>query len=363
MTSKPSRAVWPRGFGRGSGALPRLLLAATLASVGAPGAASGLRDDPTAIERPRPARQAMQAHAPSATVGTASRDAAGPQQTADGFCVTLAAAAASNDLPVDFFTRLIWRESRFKADAISRKGAQGVAQFMPATARASGLGDPFNPREAVAKSGELLRALRREFGNLGLAAAAYNAGPKRVHDWLGGRRPLPQETQAYVRFVTGRPVEAWAAGEPGPPERRFLEAVPCNLPASAPVLAAPDAEASKIAPKIDAAKRSEPVKPWGVEVVGGPTPAKALARYREWLPKYAAIVGDRTPHVVMHGIMGNMGSARVRIGEETRAGATKLCAALRTAGTYCDVLRMVIPGETTPAASRPRPATSPVAER
>src|SRR5262245_53723113 len=80
-------------------------------------------------------------------------------------------------------------------------------------------------------------------------------------------------------------------------------------------------------------------KPWGVEVVGALTPAQALARYREWRLKYAAIVGDREPHVVIRGILGNSGAARVRIGTDTRVDATKLCTALRAAGTYCDVLR------------------------
>jgi soluble lytic murein transglycosylase-like protein len=81
---------------------------------------------------------------------------------------------------------------------VSRAGAQGVAQFMPATARWRGLADPFDPVEAIAKSAKLLRDLRRDFGNLGLAAAAYNAGPARVRDWLAGRRGLPRETRPCV---------------------------------------------------------------------------------------------------------------------------------------------------------------------
>ena len=85
-------------------------------------------------------------------------------------CDALAAAASENDLPVDFFARLIWQESRFDPTAVSRAGAQGVAQFMPATANARGLAEPFDPIEAIAHSA--LRDLRREFGNLGLAAAA-----------------------------------------------------------------------------------------------------------------------------------------------------------------------------------------------
>ena len=97
-------------------------------------------------------------------------------------CDALAAAAAENDLPVDFFARLIWQESRFDPTAVSRAGAQGVAQFMPATANARGLANPFDPIEAIAHSAKLLRDLRRELGNLGLAAAAYNAGSRRVRD-------------------------------------------------------------------------------------------------------------------------------------------------------------------------------------
>src|SRR4051794_4490367 len=207
-------------------------------------------------------------------------------------CEALAKAAASHDLPADFFTRLIWQESRFKADAVSRAGAQGVAQFMPATARLRHLENPFNPVEAIAKSAQLLRDLRREFGNLGLAAAAYNAGSGRVRDWLVSRRPLPGETRAYVRLVTGRSVDEWAGDQANSLEMHSLKLVPCNLLAATLVLPNQDA-------------RTEIIKPWGVEVVGSSTPAQALARYREWRSEYAAIVGDREPHVVIRGILGN----------------------------------------------------------
>ena len=53
--------------------------------------------------------------------------------------------------------------------------------------------------------------LRREFGNLGLAAAAYNAGPGRVRDFIDGRGVMPAQTRHYVRAITGRSVEEWAA--------------------------------------------------------------------------------------------------------------------------------------------------------
>ena len=131
----------------------------------------------------------------------------------DAICATLDRSAAQNALPVDFFTRLIWQESRFNPFSVSHAGAQGIAQFMPGTARRVGLADPFDPIQALPKSAELLRELRAHFGNLGLAAAAYNAGPKRVEDWLGKRKVLPQETEAYVRIITGRSAQEWTSPE------------------------------------------------------------------------------------------------------------------------------------------------------
>jgi hypothetical protein len=65
--------------------------------------------------------------------------------TADDICRTLEQAAAENALPVEFFARVIWQESRFNANAVSPKGAEGIAQFMPRTADWHGLADPFDP--------------------------------------------------------------------------------------------------------------------------------------------------------------------------------------------------------------------------
>src|SRR5262245_35657227 len=129
-------------------------------------------------------------------------------------CQLVEEAAAANRLPFEFFARVIWQESRFRSDAVgpltrSGRRAQGIAQFMPMTAAERLLRNPFDPAEALPKSAEFLRELQEQFGNLGLAAAAYNAGPTRVRDWLAGRRTLPSETQAYVRIVTGRRVEEW----------------------------------------------------------------------------------------------------------------------------------------------------------
>ena len=119
-------------------------------------------------------------------------------------------AATAHTLPVGYFLRLIRQESGFNPNSVSSAGAQGIAQFMPATAYDRGLKDPFDPAEALPKSAELLNELRDHFGNLGLAAAAYNAGPERVHKWLAGKSQLPQETIDYVRVITGHDAADWA---------------------------------------------------------------------------------------------------------------------------------------------------------
>ncbi len=245
----------------------------------------------------------------------------------DTICGALAAAAAQNDLPTDFFARLIWQESRFDPAAVSRAGAQGVAQFMPATANWRGLSNPFDPLEAIAQSAKLLRDLRLEFGNLGLAAAAYNAGSGRVRDWLAGRRALPGETRAYVRIVTGYPPEQWVGASAGMGEIQSEKPVPCREIAGLVARTPPPA--------------SKPTPVWGVELVGGPTDETALAAYRRLEQKYASILGGRQTYVVHHGLgRGSMGWAHVHVGADDRPSAQKLCADLLGAGvSYCEVQR------------------------
>jgi len=164
---------------------------------------------PSAPPPSSPPPSASPPNAPSAAENPAPPSPATPSPaaphppTADDICRAVEQNAAENELPVEFFARVIWQESRFNARAVSRKGAEGIAQFMPATADYRGLIDPFDPIEALKNSAQYLRDLKQKFGNLGLAAAAYNAGPGRVGAWLASRRPLPQETRNYVAIVTG----------------------------------------------------------------------------------------------------------------------------------------------------------------
>src|SRR3712207_1767386 len=93
----------------------------------------------------------------------------------DSISLMIASAAREHGLPIEVFARVIWQESRFRADAVgpmTRSGqrAQGMAQFMPGTAAERGLLDPVDPVQALPKSAEFLKELWGQFGNLGLAA-------------------------------------------------------------------------------------------------------------------------------------------------------------------------------------------------
>jgi hypothetical protein len=143
-------------------------------------------------------------------------------------CEALADAASVHGLPIGFFARLIWQESRFDQWARSAAGALGVAQFMPPTANEFGLRDPFDPLASINASARFLRQLRDQFGNLGLAAAAYNAGGGKIRKWLNGQTSLPEETQNYVRIITGQPAKRWTVAQPLAVSVALPQKAPCD---------------------------------------------------------------------------------------------------------------------------------------
>jgi hypothetical protein len=136
---------------------------------------------------------------------------------ASAMCHDIDEAARDNLLPVGVLARLLWTESRFRADAVSPVGALGVAQFMPTTAEERGLTNPFAPDQAIRHAAKLLADLDLQFGNIGLAVAAYNAGPGRVAKWLAGDQTLPRQTEQYVPTITGHTADEWAAAVRGRP--------------------------------------------------------------------------------------------------------------------------------------------------
>jgi Transglycosylase SLT domain len=143
-------------------------------------------------------------------------------------CETLTKEAQANDVPAPFFINLLFQESGFQAGMVSDAGAEGIAQFMPETSADVGLENPYDPLQAIPAAARLLRSLAREFGNLGLAAAAYNAGPRRIQDWLANKGKLPQETQGYVKTITGRAPETFTAAAKGSPAMKLPRHAPCQ---------------------------------------------------------------------------------------------------------------------------------------
>src|SRR3954447_14306740 len=196
-------------------------LAAMLPSL-APAVAEDTSPAMTGVARPSVEELAIPTPKPA--------DSARESEAREAMCLMIESAAKAENLPLEFFARVIWQESRFQPDAVgpvTRSGqrAQGIAQFMPGTASERRLLDPFDPVQALPKSAEFLGELRQQFGNLGLAAAAYNAGPRRVQEWLAGTGTMPQETRNYVSAITGSTVEEWSkAGRTGK--------MPENAPAS-----------------------------------------------------------------------------------------------------------------------------------
>jgi hypothetical protein len=176
----------------------------------------------------------------------------------DNLCNAVLTAAQDNDLPAPFFANLLWQESGLRNDIVSSKGALGIAQFMPETAAENGLADPFDPMQAIPASARFLRELRMEFGNLGFVAAAYNAGPHRVIDWLERRASLPQETRDYVLHITGISIDAWRHIAVNDDALTFVRPLPCrSLPAFASMEQAQSQQALLDQAKLQQAARDE----------------------------------------------------------------------------------------------------------
>jgi hypothetical protein len=253
-------------------------------------------------------------------------------------CRLIEGAAVSHRLSVDFFTRLIWQESSFRPGVTSHAGAQGVAQFMPGTARDRGLGDPFDPEQAVPKSAELLSELRTRFGNLGLAAAAYNGGPARVEAWLDGRSGLPAETRNYVSLITGRTAEDWKSA----PRDATAEAT--DSPPTRCLILVASFRRGTDRRMMEAYQRpigESPISPWGVQIAGNFSKQVALAAYARERQRHGAILSEVAPMVIGTRLRsrGTHAFYRVRIPAPTRVAATELCERLRTHGGACVVLK------------------------
>jgi soluble lytic murein transglycosylase-like protein len=257
----------------------------------------------------------------------------------ESLCLMIESAARAQNLPLEFFARVIWQESRFQADVVgprTRSGdrAQGIAQFMPRTAAERGLLDPFDPVQALPKSAEFLRELADQFGNLGLAAAAYNAGPGRLREFLSGRRPLPAETRNYVLAITGISVDEWASS--GKREPPHIPKAGCGE-LMALLHRAPNPFVQKLEERVNVVAAA----PWGVQLAAGFSRDHALANYASLAKRYADLLTGRDPSL-LSSILRSRGTQpfyQVRVGADTRNAAETLCGSIRRAGGACFVLR------------------------
>jgi hypothetical protein len=324
------------GMLRSAGRLLALLLplwsAQALAQLPAVPSASQTETPPAQSATPAPAQSAPSAPAaPANPAAPNNPPTAQNPPTADDICRAIEQDAAENQIPVEFFARVIWQESRFNAQAVSRKGAMGIAQFMPATADWRGLANPFDPIEALKNSAGYLHDLKAQFGNLGLAAAAYNAGPSRVSAWLASRRGLPEETRNYVAIITGWTADEWAsATPPQTPDTTIPQGVPCTRLAN--LILAPRDQQQRIAAYVPR---------WGMQLAASWSESKVWAIYRGIQKQYSGLIGDREPIVIRSRGIG-LGTAlryNIRIADDNRSYLDKFCNKLIAAGGACVVLR------------------------
>jgi hypothetical protein len=269
----------------------------------------------------------------------------GKHVSREAICKVLSDAAAENDLPTPLFKRLIWQESRFRSDVVSPVGARGIAQFMPGTAAERGLKNPFDPFQALPASAAFLRDLVGQFGNFGLAAAAYNGGPGRVSRWLEGKGGLPKETRDYVVQITGRPAEHWAEGSVrAQPHPEAVDVKDCEVrPLQAAI-----AEARKSERAATARREPEPVNivqhvaaTWIALLTGNWSQQRAYTVYASLQKKYPKVLGRRSATVRVAKASGKRSTPKtlVRLMAESRAEAEQLCSRLREAGGSCTVQR------------------------
>jgi hypothetical protein len=257
------------------------------------------------------------------------------RQAQQSICLMVESAAQANELPTEFFVRLIWQESRFRPTAIgprtrSGKHALGIAQFMPGTAAERNLLDPLNPIEALPKAAEFLKDLRSQFGNLGLAAAAYNAGPARVRAWMGGTGSMPAQTRSYVLAVTGNSVDEWATG-------RDVTSIENGLSCStliANLKQPPTTFLGALQQRVVAGA----IQPWGAILGANQSRADILDRYAALQHRFAAALAGLDP-IVFERARGGLPRYQVRVGAQSREAANTICKKIHSAGGDCVVLR------------------------
>lgn len=247
-------------------------------------------------------------------------------------CRTIELASARHGLDPHFLARLLWKESLFEAGAISPAGAQGIAQFMPGTADIVGLDDPFNPAKSIDISARYLRRLSDGFGNIGLAAVAYNGGENRAARFKQNGGRLPWETQDYVLAITGFSAEEWRESPPAAAKLDLrLDKERAFLPACVTLAG------NRRLREFQTPQRAWP---WGVIVASHPSRAGVNQQINRLNRQLRPILGGKRVTYLQRRLSGS--TRRVytaQIGYGSRNEATLFCNRLKGLGGRCLVLK------------------------
>ena len=247
-------------------------------------------------------------------------------------CTAIQRYARVWDLPAGYFARLIWQESHFDANAVSPVGAEGIAQFMPETGHLQGLENPYDPAEELYRSARYLDLLRQKFGNLGLAAAAYNGGEGAAARFVAGTGYLAAETLDYVEGVTGVPITRWLAGDVKEPDYALQPGMPFH---KACIDLAENNRVREFTPPTGV------VKPWGIQVAQFFSRATARRAFKRIQGRFADVLGNEELMLVArrNPSFGPALRFTAEVGRDSRDAAQELCAVLQKAGGACIVVR------------------------
>ncbi|PZO67895.1 MAG: lytic transglycosylase [Paracoccus denitrificans] len=247
-------------------------------------------------------------------------------------CTTIEVASIENQLDPNFLARLLWKESLFEPEAISPVGALGIAQFMPGTAELRGLKDPFNPAEAIHASADYLRDLIDGFGNIGMAAVAYNGGEGRAGRFKGTGGNLPFETQDYVIAITGMDAWKWRDSPPATKDIDLRLDKVANFREACIELAGTR--------KLKEFSTPQRAWPWGVIVASHPQQAGVQRQISVLNRRLRPILGGKRVGYVRKTLNGSQRKIyTAQIGYSSRNEAAAFCTRLRAVGGRCIVLK------------------------
>lgn len=247
-------------------------------------------------------------------------------------CKLIERNAGERGLDPNFLARLLWKESRFEPGAISPAGALGIAQFMPGTADLYDLDDPFNPALAIHKAAWYLGYLRDMFGNIGLAAVAYNGGENRAARFIASQGGLPYETQDYVEAITGFNAMRWRDNPPGLDDLRMALNPDLDFRPSCEEMAGNRSlREFIIQPR---------VYPWGVIVASHPSQSGAAQQVARLNRTLRPVLGDKRVGYVRKKLSGMPRAVyTAQVGWDSQREANAFCLQLKRVGGRCIVLR------------------------